>query len=165
MKSVAMAVILGIVAWIAPSVFTSGPVSPRQKAESELLQIHLDELAAHRKTDVDAVLAHAQDQFVYVRDGKISRTDVSAMRDQMRQYFKDATYYLYEDLEPPVIRASEDGTMGWIISRVRARRSQKDATGKSNSEEFVYAGITTYEVKGGKWYQVSNASTFEPTPQ
>jgi hypothetical protein len=163
MKSIAIAVILSTVVWIAP---TSEPVSHQQKAESELLQLHLGELEAHRKTDVEALLAHAQDGFVYVRDGKISRTNVSDTRESFRRSFKDTIYYLYEDIEPPVVRASEDGKMGWIISRTRARRSQKDsATGKSNSEEFVYAGIMTYELKGGKWYRVSNVSTFEPTPQ
>jgi hypothetical protein len=165
MNSIAMAVIVGTLAWISTGAPTSGPVSSRQKAESELLQLHLGELEAHRNANVEALLVNAQDGFVYVRDGKISRTNVSDTRESFRKSFKDTTYFLYEDIEPPIVRASEDGKLGWVIGRLRGRRSQKDsATGKDNSEDFVYAGIMTYELKGGKWYRVSNVSTFEPTP-
>jgi hypothetical protein len=45
-----------------------------------------------------------RNEFVHVRDGKISRNDASAMHEPMR-YSKDATYYLYEDFEPPIVRA------------------------------------------------------------
>lgn len=86
MKSIAMAVIFGTLAWIGPGAPTSESVSVKQKAESELLQIHLGELEAHRKTDVEALLANAQDGFVYLRDGKISRTNVSDTRESFRQY-------------------------------------------------------------------------------
>jgi hypothetical protein len=166
MKPIAVAIILACLTWILSVAPASEPASSKQKAESELLEIHLRGYEAHRKTDLEALLAHAQDGFIYVRNGAISRTNTSDMRENMRKYFKDVTYHVYEDLESPIIRASEDGKMGWIICRTHARRSQKDsATGKVNLEEFVYAGITTYELRDGKWYQVANVSTFEPTGQ
>jgi len=165
MKSIA-AVLLGVLAWIGPVAPASESVSPQQKAESQLLRIHLGELEGHRRTNVDMLLANAQDGFVYVRDGKISRSDMPEMRQHFQQYFKNATYSVYEDIDPPIVRASMDGTMGWIISRTRARRSQKNnASGKSNTEEFVYAGIMTYELREGVWYRVANVSTFEPAVQ
>jgi hypothetical protein len=52
--------------------------------------------------------------------------------------------------------------MAWMIIRVRVRRTQKDAAGKEVEEKFIYAGIMTYEKKGGKWIRVANVSTFEP---
>ncbi len=167
MPSIIMLVLLVTGAWVRPAATTPESVSAQQKAESQLLQIHLRELESHRKTDVAGLLVNAQDGFVYVRDGKISRTNVSDMRQHFQQYFKDATYEVYEDIDPPIVRASKDGTMGWIISRTRSRRSQKDSasgssSGRSNTEEFVYAGIMTYELRDGVWYRVSNVSTFEP---
>src|SRR5262249_8743588 len=115
--------------------------SPKRAAEQALRQIHLAELQAHRQTDGKALLVNAQDGFVYVRDGAISRSSVEESRTRFEKYFKNAHYELYEDIEPPVIQASEDGSMGWVISRTHARRTQLDpATGKEEREEFVYAG-------------------------
>jgi hypothetical protein len=51
--------------------------------------------------------------------------------------------------------------MGWVITRVRVRRTQKDATGAGKEAGFVYAGIMTYEKRDGRWVRVANVSTFE----
>ena len=51
--------------------------------------------------------------------------------------------------------------MGWVITRVRVRRTQKDATGAGKEARFVYAGIMTYEKRDGRWVRVANVSTFE----
>ncbi len=65
-------------------------------------------------------------------------------------------------MEEPIIRISQDGSMAWMITRVRVRRTQKDATGKEREQKFNYAGIMTYEKKDGKWMRVANVSTSEP---
>ena len=164
MKILTFALVLGAIACIALAKADSP--SAKIRAEQSLLRLHQAELEAHRRTDWKPLLAAAQDGFIYIRDGKISRTNRADTRSMLEKYFKDATYQVYEDLEPPVVRTSEDGTMGWIISRTHAKRSQRDpATGKEEREEFVYAGITTYELKSGEWFRVANASTFEPPPQ
>jgi hypothetical protein len=65
-------------------------------------------------------------------------------------------------MEPPIVRVSQDGTLGWVITRTRVRRTQKDAAGAETETRFVYAGITTYEKRDGRWRRVANVSTFEP---
>lgn len=138
----------------------------KESAEQALLKVHELELRAHRQTDVKLLMANAQDEFVYVRDGKIAHSTAEEGRARFEKYFKNAKYQVYEDMEPPVVRASDDGTMGWIISRTHSRRTQLDpATGKEEAQEFVYAGVMTYEFKDGKWLRVANVSTFEPQSQ
>ena len=163
MKPFALAVLLGLTIWVGAK---GADTTPRRRAEQALLQIHEKELQAHRQTDWRSLLVNAQDGFVYVRDGEISRSNVADARANFAKYFKNAKYQVYEDIAPPLVRASEDGTMGWVISRTHAKRSQTDpATGKEEREEFVYAGIMTYELKDGRWFRVANVSTFEPQPK
>jgi hypothetical protein len=49
-----------------------------------------------------------------------------------------------------------------MITRIRVKRTQKDAAGVEKERKFIYAGIMTYEKKAGKWLRVANVSTFEP---
>jgi len=41
------------------------------------------------------------------------------------------------------------------------RRVQQNPSGAAVEEKFIYAGISTYEKRDGKWLQVANVSTFE----
>jgi hypothetical protein len=80
----------------------------------------------------------------------------NANYDAVKQYLDGAVYHEYVDLEDPVVRISDDGSMAWTITRVRVRRTQ-------NGQErgFVYAGMMTFEKRNGQWLRTGNASTFE----
>jgi hypothetical protein len=134
----------------------------QEKAEAELLRLHRADREAHLKTDVDLLQAHSPDEFITVSRGRIHRPKKADERKMFTEYFKGAKYYEWDDAEEPIIRVSRDGSMGWVITRVRVRRTQTDAAGREVEEKFVYAGIMTYEKRDGKWFRVANVSTFEP---
>ena len=129
--------------------------------EAELLKMHEQDRRAHFETDVELLLGSSPEVFITVSRGKINRVTKSQEREMFTAYFQNATYYEWDDLEPPIVRVSKDGTMGWIISRVKVRRVQKDSGGKQQEQKFVYAGIMTYEKLLGKWIRSANVSTFE----
>jgi hypothetical protein len=133
-----------------------------EKEKAELLKVHRADREAHFRTDVALLLERTQDEFIYVGEGKIHRSKKSDDRKQFEEYFRDARYYEWDDLEPPIIRISKDASMAWMIVRIRVRRTQKDASGTERESKFVYAGIMTYEKQNGKWMRVANVSTFEP---
>jgi len=128
---------------------------------AELLKTHQKDRQAHLRTDVDLLLADHSDEFISVRSGKIAKSKKADTRKMFEGYFKGAHYYEWDDLEQPIVRVSNDGSMGWIITRLKVRRTQKDSSGSEKEEKFVYAGIMTYEKRAGKWIKVANVSTFE----
>ena len=132
-----------------------------EKWKGELLKLHQMDRQAHFKTDPDLLLSHHPEEFIAVSQGKVSRRQKADTRNTFETYFKDATYYEWDDLEPPIVRVSNDGSMGWIITRLKVRRTQKDLTGVEREQKFVYAGIMTYEKRNKKWIKVANVSTFE----
>ncbi len=125
------------------------------------MRLHKSHREAHFKTDVDALLANSPEETISVSRGKISRSSKDDARKRFTGYFRDAKYYEWDDAEEPIIRVSNDGSMGWMITRTRVRRVQKDAAGAEKEEKFVYAGIMTYEKRDGRWVRVANVSTFE----
>ena len=137
------------------------PIPDAAKERQSLLAVHEAGNQAHIETDAAALLENAADTFVAVSNGQIysqSKSDVEAF---FTEYFENATYSEYADIEPPIVRVSDDGTMGWVINRLRANRTEPGPDGEPRSREFVYAGVMLFEKRDGKWLRVGNVSTFE----
>ena len=126
----------------------------------ELLRVQQVELEAHLKTDA-SLLMPAAGNMVSVSNGKISQTTPEATQAFFTNYFRNAAYPQYENAEPPVVGVSQDGSLGYVISRVRAHRVETAADGTKREGRFVYAGIMVYEWRDGKYVRVANVSTFE----
>lgn len=124
--------------------------------KEELQSIHEKGKQAHLKTDISLLLADSPPEFVSVSSGKIHHVRPEDEKKMFEEYFQGAVYSLYEDVEPPIVRVSEDGRSGWVISRLRVERTQ---AGKKQG--FVYAGIMIYEKRQDGWVRVANVSTFE----
>jgi hypothetical protein len=140
---------------------TATPVD-LEKEKAELLRLHKAAREAHFKTDVGLLQESAPEEFIAVSRGKIHRVRKADERKRFEEYFKGAKYYEWDDIEEPIVSVSKDGSMGWVITRIRVRRTQKDAAGAETEEKFVYAGIMTFEKRAGAWVRVANVSTFEP---
>jgi len=133
-----------------------------EEEKKELLELHRKDRRAHFENNAELALSDKLDHgFISVRNGAVTRRDKSDFQKTLEGYFKNAKYYEWDDLEPPIVRISNDGSMAWMIVRVRVRRIQQNPSGAAVEEKFIYAGISTYEKRGGKWIQVANVSTFE----
>ena len=129
---------------------------------TELLAVHAAEHQAHRDTDVAALLAHQGEPFVTVGQGRVDTATRAEVAAHFTRYFAGAVYHEYVDQEPPRATVSADGTLGWVISRTRVRRTQTLPDGTAVERAFVYAGFMGYAREGGRWVRVANVSTFEP---
>src|SRR3954469_10709256 len=135
---------------------TAEPSADLEKEKAELLRLHKLDREAHFKTSVDLLLETAPEEFISVSRGKISRSSKADDRKMFTQYFRDAKYYEWDDMEEPIIRISNDATIAWMITRTRIRRVQKNPSGEEKEEKAVYAGIMTYEKRDGHWVRVAN---------
>jgi hypothetical protein len=132
-----------------------------EQAKQELLAIHARERQAHFATDANAMVAPFAETIIDVRNGTIQRIPREDMRRNFEEYFKNTTYYEWDDLEPPIVQVSQDASLGWMITRVKVRRAQTDDAGVTHEREFIYAGILTYEKHAGAWVCTANVSTVE----
>ncbi|HKU13596.1 MAG TPA: hypothetical protein VJQ52_04320 [Steroidobacteraceae bacterium] len=128
----------------------------------QLLRIHQSDRRAHFETNAKQLMEHAGDEFISVSNGKVRRTTPAEDLKFFEQYFQGAKYYEWDDVEPPIVRVSNDASMAWMIVRTRVRRAEAQSSGNATERKFVYAGIMAYEKKDGRWVRVANVSTFEP---
>lgn len=125
-----------------------------------LLAIHAQDRAAHFQTNVEMLAEHQADDFIYVGNGEIAHISRPEFIETFTRSFKRATYFEWDDLEPPIVQVSDDATLAWMIVRNRVRRKQIQNDGSELERNFIYAGIMTYAKQKGKWMRVANVSTF-----
>jgi hypothetical protein len=131
-------------------------------ARAELLAIHQAARRAHFNRDVDFIVAGMGSEFTTVREGAIRVMSREDVRKQFTEYFRGADFSAWDDLEPPIIRISPDGKMGWMIARVRIAYTKTDAGSATSKEDTVMAWMSAYEKHEGKWLLVANATTSKP---
>jgi hypothetical protein len=132
-----------------------------EKAKQELLAIHASHRQSHVDTNPGALIANQAETYTYVRDGAIYHSSRAASLEQFEKYFKNATYYEWDNLEAPIVQVSQDASLAWMITRTKVRRTQVDESGQQHEQEFVYAGVMMYEKRDGEWIYTANVSTFE----
>ena len=160
-KNVLLTVLIGS-AFLTSStaVPQTSKITPQQQGEAELLSLHKDERRAHFEHDVNFLLAHVAPQLLDVRDGRVNRMSRGDVRDKFVEYFKSAQFSAWDDVEPPIVRVSADGNMGWMIIRVQIAYTETDASGKKTNENTVGAWMSAYEKQNGTWIMTAVTSTF-----
>ena len=128
----------------------------------ELLRLHEELLAAHREGDIDRWMAVESANYVSANSGRITYPTVEARRSGRADYLDRATFEIYEDVTPPVVRVSADGTLGWVIAEVEVRGVLDGASGATEAFHDIWAWIELYEKVDGTWIMTGNASNRRP---
>jgi hypothetical protein len=155
-----LAMLLLLIVLVSGNAVAQDKVDLADEVE-QLLRIHESDRRAHFETSAKRIMEHATDEFTSVSSGRVQRTTRAENLKFFEEYFKGAKYYEWDDLEPPIVRVSNDASMAWMIVRTRVHRVQARSGGTATERRFVYAGIMVYEKKGGRWARVANVSTFE----
>ena len=125
-----------------------------------LLELHEQSRAAHFATDVEAAVADLAEEQIVVRDGAVRRMRKEDVRQTMTGYFAGATFHEWDDIEPPIVKVSDDASIAWMMTNTKVRLAKAGDDGNESETAFVYAGILTYEKRDGRWVRTANVSTF-----
>jgi len=133
-----------------------------QPDSSEIQAILEDGRRAHLETDASLIAAHLADSVFSVDGGQVIVQTKQEIEDFFRFYFDGATYHAWEDVTPPIISMSNDGSMAWVTRTVHVDREELGPGGEPWRSEFTSAYTATYELLDGRWKMSSVTSTFLP---
>ncbi|HTS07738.1 MAG TPA: hypothetical protein VMP68_19340 [Candidatus Eisenbacteria bacterium] len=136
------------------------PSAVQKQAESELLTLHKEERQAHFDHNITFLVSHVAPHMLDVRDGRVNRVSPDSVRDKFLQYFKNSRFSAWDDVDPPVVHVSVDGTVAWMILHVRIAYTTTDASGKTTNEDTEGAWMSSYEKQNGTWIMTAVTSTF-----
>lgn len=129
---------------------------------TEILAVHNRARAAHFNRDAKLLVSTFADGFADVRNGSIERPDREKSLSRFEAYFQNSTFIEWNDLEPPVIRVSDDSTLAYTIVRKRVRLKTRGSAGAEVEETDVFSWIATYKKIRGVWKLTAIASTRAP---
>lgn len=131
--------------------------------EQQLLRLHRITMDDHLFGETAGIKASLSDTMLVVSEGDVYRTDSTQTGAMLDRLIATRDYTHYDDLIRPIVKVSEDGTLGWVIAQVSARGARFDANGAPGSSlSFVSAWVSLYEKIDGQWRHTGNVSTFQP---
>jgi formylglycine-generating enzyme len=142
--------------------FRCAMTAPVQSSDvNELLRLHYRDRAAHFERDAAYIFSQFADDSFNVGNGKVNRADRAAGQKGLQAYFDSSTFLEWDDITPPVIRVSDDGSMAYSHVHKKVRRLPRDQN--SGAEEIsVFAWTMTFRKISGKWKVTSVTSTNAP---
>lgn len=126
--------------------------------EEQLRSLHAQLIQAHLEGRVDLWMTIEADSFVSINRGNVTFPKSDERREGRASYLQDASFSVYRDLREPLVRISDDGSLGWLIAEVEVEGTIPDADGVRSSFRDVWAWIELYEKTDAGWRMIGNAS-------
>ena len=142
---------------------TLPPMSPidTEHAKAEILALHRAAIQAHLDKNVEFFVQNVSGDYVTVSRGELFYPTEEETRTRFSNYLHNTTFTEYRDLQDPIIRISQDGTMAWSIVQVRIRGTRKMPDDTEADIDTISAWIMVYEKADGRWITTANVSTFK----
>lgn len=169
----------------------TGPVRPpgatsataRAGERAALFALHERQRAVHVGRDAEGFVALLADDFVSVQNGRIQRSTPEENLARFKRYFAAVEFLEWDDIAPPVITLSPDGTLATMAVHKRvtvvptgvSSSTSASATthpGQASLQSHphaqagttLFAWIATAEKQDGVWRITQVASTRDPAP-
>jgi hypothetical protein len=81
---------------------------------------------------------------------------------RFKEYLDNTEFDEYRDLIDPIVRVSDDGTLGWVIAQVKVAGTRNYDSGESKVFDSVWAWIELWEKRDGRWYRLGDVSNVKP---
>lgn len=146
---------------LTATAFSAGQGFPGGDA-NQLLALHQAVVKAHLERDVEAILKDETDDYLVASRGEISRPTKADRRKRLGPFLQATHFEVYRDEVDPVVRVSDDGTLGWVVVQIYAKGIQMMSSGQSHPIEYTSAWIELYEKRKGRWFRTGNVSNFKP---
>lgn len=124
--------------------------------KDQLLALHKAGIDAHKNIDLEGWLDGFKLGYVSANRGEISYPTPEEMKARFRPYINSTTFEYYRDMVPPIVKVSDDGTLGWVIVQVEAKGNRG-----GENYDFQSAWIELYEKRDGVWVQAGNVSNMK----
>ena len=138
------------------------PAADLEADRRALLAHHEASLEAHRVNDPEFFIRNRSGNYTLVSRGKILQPTNEQTLERFKDYLGRTRFTEYRDLVPPTVRISRDGSMAWLAVQVKVAGVQTPDDGTETEIDVVWAWVSMYEKKGGRWINTGNASNRQP---
>ncbi len=120
------------------------------------LALHQKAIATHKNIDLEKWLEGFKNGYISGSRGEASYLTSEQTKSRFRPYINATTFEYYRDMVDPVVKISDDGSLGWVIVQVEAK-----GISSGESYEFQLVWIKLHERRDAVWVQIGNVSNFK----
>lgn len=131
----------------------------QNKNLSTLIQIHEEQRKCHIEKDYVAFVNMMSDDFVSVNNGKIYHPTKQENLNRFKAYFDYVEFEEWDDLTPPIIQLSDDGSFAQTIVHKSVLISYPDTLKRTVRDSTIFAWTAGYKKVNGEWKICSVTST------
>ena len=142
---------------IALSACTAG--FDREKRKGEILALLQQERKAHFDRDVSLFISEFADSMISVNRGLVLTATPKERRARIQGYFNSVEFVKWDDVHPPQIRFSDDGSLAYAIVQKQVILLRTDSLNNKITDTSDYAWVSIYRRTGTGWKVECNAST------
>ncbi len=129
------------------------------KDEREIREMLQMERKAHFEKNVDLFVSEFADSMISVNKGIVRTLSIEQNKTRITPYFNSVEFIKWDDVQPPLIRFSEDGSLAYAVVQKQVILSYPDSLGKLYIDTSNYAWVSIYRKQKSGWKIESNIST------
>lgn len=141
------------------SAFSCSETPNLQKETAAIVALLNMERKAHFEKNASLFMSEFSDSMISVNRGTVTTANNDQRRRRIQGYFDRADFVKWDDLVPPKIRFSKDGTMAYAIVQKQVILSIKDSSDHTALDTTDFAWVAIYRKDRGQWKVECNVST------
>ena len=119
--------------------------------KEKILKIHNLQRDYHFNKDSVAFVNQLSDHFISVNKGKITFPKREETLRRYHQYFSSVEFVKWDDVTPPIVKFSDDGSMAYCIVDKMVVLTYLDANKKKIEQKTHFAWTSIYKKYGDEW--------------
>ena len=127
--------------------------------EQEIIEVHNLSRKYHVEKMAEEFVSQLSDKHISINRGKISKLNKDKKTNQMRQYFNAIEFEKWDDLEPPIIRFSDDYSMAYTLVNKEVVLTYTNENDEKTRESTIFSWVAIYTKQDGVWKTDCVAST------
>jgi len=134
------------------------------RERAELLRLQEQARRAHLTYDADLLVSAQTDDFLSISAGQVNRTTRDQARQMFARYFASVRFVAWDDIAPPRIDVSADGSLATVIVEKFVHLTARSAPAGAAPQEVKrrYAWMETWRKEAAGWRMTALASTDGP---
>lgn len=134
-------------------------IPPRVADTAELMKLHELQKEAHLSYNAGLFVEMFADQLMQLQRGSVVTRSRSENLARFKNYFSTFKFQEWEDIKPPIVKISNDGSMATIAVQKSVKGTYKNDKDEEVFDHTIFAWLEVWEKVDGKWKVTTVAST------
>jgi hypothetical protein len=132
-----------------------------ERDKAAILHLYEASRRGHLEGDPARLLAQYGPRWDDLRGGTVVARTLDEELVRIASQLAGTRYLAWDDVTPPRIEVSSDGTMAWLLGEVRARAIQTQPDGSEREIAYRCAWLQVYARHDGQWAAILNAPSVQ----